>query len=92
VDLWNFKTPDGRSIRRALDFLTPVALGEKKWDYQEIGGGVKPETLFPLMRRAALVYKDKPYQTRMASVPEVASADRRRLLNPDMSGTKQVQQ
>src|SRR5205809_4847803 len=53
VDLWNFQTHDGRGIRRALDFLTPVALGEKKWDYPEIEGGVKPETLFPLMRRAA---------------------------------------
>src|SRR5437763_9381005 len=31
VDLWNFQTPDGRSIRKALDFLTPIVLGERKW-------------------------------------------------------------
>src|SRR2546423_3195908 len=54
VDLWNFQTHDGRSIRKALDFLTPIAIGEKKWQYQELGG-VKPESLFPLMRRARRV-------------------------------------
>ena len=43
VDLWNYQTEDRRSIRKALDFLTPVALGERKWQYQELGG-VKPES------------------------------------------------
>jgi hypothetical protein len=81
VDLWNFQTRDGRGIRKALDFLTPIALGQKKWEYQEIEGGVKPETLFSLMRRAGAVYKDKAYQTMMAKVPDVAANDRSRLLH-----------
>jgi alginate lyase len=79
VDLWNYRTNDGRSIRKALDFLTPVALGERKWEYQELGG-VKAESLFPLMRRAAKVYQDKQYQALMSKVPEVDLADRSRLL------------
>jgi hypothetical protein len=79
VDLWNFQTQDGRSIRKALDFLVPVALGERKWEYQELGG-VKPESLFPLMRRAAAVYHDKQYLSMLARVPEVDAADRSRLL------------
>jgi hypothetical protein len=91
VDLWNFQTHDGRSIRRALDFLTPVALGESKWQYQEIGGGVKPESLFPLMRRAAVVYRDKPYQAVMARVPRVSPSDRSRLLNAEVTAAKQAQ-
>ena len=81
VDLWNFQTRDGRSIRKALDFLTPIAIGERKWQYQELGG-VKPESLFPLMRRAAAVYRDKEYQASMAKVPDVDAADRSRLLRP----------
>ena len=79
VDLWNFQTQDGRSIRKALDFLIPFALGKSKWDYQQLGG-VQPETLFPLMRRAAAVYHDKEYQASMAKVPAVDAADRERLL------------
>lgn len=91
VDLWNFQSEDGRSIRKALDFLTPVALGQKKWDYQEIEGGVKPQTLFPLMRRAAEIYKDKAYQATMSRVPEVGASDRSRLLHPETVAAKQAQ-
>jgi len=91
VDLWNFQTGDGRGIRKALDFLTPVALGEKKWNYQEIEGGVKPESLFPLMRRAAGIYLDKVYQTMMARVPDVGATDRSRLLSAAFNGSRQAQ-
>jgi Alginate lyase len=80
IDLWNFETKDGRGIRKALQFLTPVAFGERKWDYQEIEGGVKPAMLFPLMRRAAAVYKAQRYQAVVAKVPEAGATDRSRLL------------
>jgi hypothetical protein len=87
VDLWSFQTSDGRGIRKALDFLTPVALGEQKWQYPEIGG-VKPEALFPLMRRAAAVYRDKQYQGLMTKLPDLEPADRGRLLRADLNSTK----
>ena len=91
VDLWNFRTRDGRAIRKALDFLTPVAIGEKKWEYQEIEGGVKPALLFPLMRRAAAVYRDKDYQVLMAKIPQPDRTDRSRLLSPEVDAPKQAQ-
>ncbi len=90
VDLWNFQTKDGRSIRKALDFLTPIALGEEKWQYQELGG-VKPQSLFPLMRRAAAVYRDKEYQRLMTKVPRLDRTDRIRLLGPDVGAPGQAQ-
>jgi Alginate lyase len=80
VDLWNFETKDGRGIRKALDFLTPVVLSGRKWEHQEIEGGVKPALLFPLIRRAATVYKDQRYQGALAKIPELTSTDRSRLL------------
>ena len=83
VDLWNFQTKDGRGIRKALDFLTPVAVGEKKWQYQEIEGGVKPETSFPLMRRAAAIYHDRTYQAVMAQVPAADRSERGTLFRAD---------
>lgn len=56
VDLWHYRTPDGRSIRNALDFLVPFARGEKKWTYQQLGEW-QPQILFPLIDRAAPHYK-----------------------------------
>jgi hypothetical protein len=36
VDLWTFSTRDGRSMRRALDHVTPYLLGEKEWPHEQI--------------------------------------------------------
>ncbi len=51
VDLWNYETSDGRSIRKALEFLVPFARGDKKWTYQQLGEW-QPQILFPLIERA----------------------------------------
>ena len=60
VDLWNFRAPDGRSIRSALDFLLPYTTGVKKWDYQQIGG-FHGDALLDLLQRAATKYHDPRY-------------------------------
>ncbi|KAA0988732.1 alginate lyase family protein [Dyadobacter aurulentus] len=36
IDLWNFKTPDGKSIRSAFEWLLPFAQKKKNWTYQQI--------------------------------------------------------
>jgi hypothetical protein len=36
VDLWSYETPDGRSIRKAEEFLEPFVKGEKKWEYPQL--------------------------------------------------------
>ncbi len=60
VDLWAFKTADGRSIRKALDFLAPFAAGQKKWEYKQITG-LNPAELSPLLLRAAAYYHEPKY-------------------------------
>ena len=37
-DLWNYESPDGRSITKAIHFLIPYMLGEKEWTYTQYGG------------------------------------------------------
>ena len=91
VDLWNYQTMDGRSIRKALDFLILVALGERKWQYQELGG-LQPQMLFPLLRRGANVYHDKQYQALMTKIPDVSSTDRSRLIYRGLMTDKQAHQ
>jgi hypothetical protein len=57
VDLWRYQTPDGRSIRKAIDWLLPFALGDKPWTMPDIGG-FKPEALWPIAREAAARLQD----------------------------------
>ncbi len=60
VDLWGFRTSDGRSIRAALDFLLSYALGAKKWDYPQIGG-FHSDALLHELQRVAAEYHDLRY-------------------------------
>ena len=79
VDLWQYKTRDGRSIRKALEFLLPYAFGEQKWPYQQLGEW-PPQMLFPLIRRAAGHYKDDELQMVVRKLPALDKADRNNLL------------
>lgn len=79
VDLWTYQTKDGRSIRSALEYLYPFAVGEQKWAYQQLGDW-PPQMLFPLMRRATAHFKDDKFKALMAKIPASAAADREQLL------------
>ncbi|HZS04357.1 MAG TPA: alginate lyase family protein [Blastocatellia bacterium] len=81
VDLWNYQTADGRSIRKALDYLTPYALGEEKWPHQQLGEW-PPQMLYSLLRRAAIKYPGGKYQALLAKISEVDASDRSNLLMP----------
>ncbi|MFL9483998.1 alginate lyase family protein [Chitinophagaceae bacterium LWZ2-11] len=60
VDIWNYQTSDGRSIKKALDWLLPYAVGDKKWEYQQINPYNKDEFYY-LAIQAAKHYKDDNY-------------------------------
>ena len=36
IDLWNYKTADGKGIRQAIDWLVPYAKNEKDWTHEQI--------------------------------------------------------
>lgn len=75
LDLWAYQTKDGRSIRRALEYLYPFAVGERKWTDQQLGEW-PPQMLFPLMRRAAARYTDEKFKSMMLKIPALAASDR----------------
>jgi hypothetical protein len=62
IDLWNYRNPQGASIRTALDWLKPYALGEKKWEYQQINEYNSNEYV-GLLLAAASAYNDPQYST-----------------------------
>jgi len=60
VDLWNFRTADGRCIQTALNFLLPFAEGKVPWTYQEISG-FHGDALLHSVERAERAYHDPAY-------------------------------
>lgn len=67
VDLWNYRTADGRSLRGALDWMVPYATGQKPWTHKQI----TKETFAPmvtLFRQAAIAYQEPAYEKLIAQV------------------------
>ena len=62
IDLWNYRTPDGRSIRQALDFMVPYAAGERKWAFDQITQ-FRASTIHRILRRGAVAWKAPKYKT-----------------------------
>jgi hypothetical protein len=60
VDLWTFRTKDGRSLRAALDYLVPYASGERKWSYRQISA-FSTDGFVPLLRQAAEAWSAPGY-------------------------------
>jgi hypothetical protein len=68
VDLWRYDTKDGRSIRKALDFLAPFGIGDRAWPHRQIKG-FSPDIFYPLLRLAAAKYPNGPYGNTLAKLP-----------------------
>lgn len=81
LDLWNFETPDKRSIRKALDWLLPFAIGAKKWSYEQISSW-QPEKLAPFLRRAAVRYNELSYEKAISKLSGGTGDERMQLLYP----------
>jgi len=60
VNLWKYRTPDGRSLRAALDYLIPFVSGEQKWPYKQIVE-YKTGEISPLLAVASAKYGDERY-------------------------------
>ena len=60
VDLWNYKNSHGATLKTAVDWLTPYALEEKPWTYQQISRYNKNE-FYPVLLKAAQKYRDPEY-------------------------------
>ncbi|KAK9768080.1 hypothetical protein K7432_001576 [Basidiobolus ranarum] len=61
VDLWNYQSPEGGSIRLATDYLIPFALGEKSWPYPDISDTGSTELFAQLLKFAASAYNEPRY-------------------------------
>lgn len=61
ADLWNFQSRDGRSIRKALDYLIPFGTGQRQWKDEQIAD-VNWKELVPHLLVAADIYHFPKYK------------------------------
>lgn len=63
VDLFSYRTADGRSLRGALDAVAPYMRADAKWPGPQIKEIQRPdEALASLLRRAANAYREPGYE------------------------------
>ncbi len=60
LDFWNYAV-DGKSLKTALDYLIPYALGEKEFTYSQISKYNKND-IYPLLLVAADKFKNQSYK------------------------------
>jgi len=60
VNLWNYESPEGGSIRKALDFVLPFALNPDDWKYPQIKK-INTESLYTILLEAKRNFDEKVY-------------------------------
>lgn len=62
VDLWDYETEDGRSMKKAYDYLVPFVLGTEVWPKKQIteGGAEKAieDKMLPLFSKASTALEE----------------------------------
>jgi hypothetical protein len=82
TDLFGWQSADGRSIRKALDFMTPYVDPTKPWPYPQITDYSRDDFV-PLLRRAGIRYASPAYETLLDTYySALLPADHVQLLNP----------
>lgn len=61
VDLWNFQTVDGKSIKGALDYLIPSAVNNSLWKFPNSQGFAASSHLVEVLQKAYIVYGNPEY-------------------------------
>ena len=72
IDLWNYESSDGRSIKAALDYLIPYALQKAEWQYSKILGWEEDlYMIYYLLRVASEKYSKPSYEKALRNIMEI---------------------
>ena len=62
VDLWNYESPDGGSIKKAYEYLIQYLVSDKEWEYQQISSMEESKIRFAnLLLDAGKEFDDAEY-------------------------------
>jgi hypothetical protein len=83
IDLWHYESPEGGSLRKAMDHVARFAVDPSKWPGQQIDK--EPvELLIVHLRRGNWVFGDSTYTPILRKLPsDAVRNDRSALLYPD---------
>ncbi|QNF31613.1 alginate lyase family protein [Adhaeribacter swui] len=65
VNLWDYTTPSGKSLKKAFQWMIPYGAGTKSWSFDQIGT-FKIEYFTIAARTGSAIYKDLNLQTVLA--------------------------
>jgi len=68
VDLWTFESGDGRSLRKAYDYLLPYMVGEADWPHTQLDEP-KYQWFAQSLRWAAIGYNEPAYEAAIDKLP-----------------------
>lgn len=60
MDLWNYETADGKSMKKAFEWFLPYVTGEKQWDYKQLKSPSQEQMLI-LLKMASNAYQRPDY-------------------------------
>ena len=60
IDLWHYETRDGRSLRRAIDFVVPYVSAPYRWPHEQIRR-MEQADFATILWRAGIAYRDPSY-------------------------------
>ena len=67
VDLWNISSEDGRSIKKAYQYMLPYLTNYKKWEYQQIKDRKhSEEKLIADLKKARQLFKEDDFDEALA--------------------------
>ena len=75
VDIWGFQTADGRSLRKAIDYMLPFAAGWAPWPYPQPEAPSWAE-MSSVLRRAANAFQNRTYEEARCFVVGGADKDK----------------
>lgn len=81
LDLWNYRSPDGRSIRNAFNWLLPFFTGQKEWEHKQISD-VSDQAWASILRRASVKYRCSSCEEALQKSGKLSPDHRLNLLYP----------
>ncbi len=74
IDLWNYVSENGKSLRTAIEFLYPYATGLSTWKWQQIKPYEHSGECVDLLKMASLKYQDPKYVDGLSRVISAETA------------------